>query len=234
MHFSFNGTIYRQVDGVAMGSPLGPVIANVFMVELEKTLVPQLEDTVSLWYRYVDDTFTFIKKGCVESVLERLNSFHPSIKFTFEKEVDGSIAFLDVKVLKKSDGSFNTDVHRKPTDTNIYVNWEAFAPKAWKTGTLKGLVRRALTMCSTEDSQKREIEFLKKIFREQNGFPSRVIHDCIHNVKQKMEEENALSGLDNDPVLSADDNQDPGNAPVEFKPLICLPYKGREGDKIIS
>ena len=89
-------------------------------------------------------------------------------------------------------------------------------------------------MCSTEDSQKREIEFLKKIFRGQNGFPSRVIHDCIHNEKQKMEEENALSGLDNNLVLSVEDNHDPRNAPVEFKPLICLPYKGREGEKIIS
>ena len=137
----------------------------------------------------MDDTFIFIRKGCVESVLERLNSFHPSIKFTFEKEVDGSIAFLDVKVLKKSDGSFNTDVHRKPTDTNIYVNWEAFAPKVWKTGTLKGLVRRALTVCSTEEFQEREIVFLKKIFGEQNGFPSRVVHDYIHNVKHKMEDD---------------------------------------------
>ena len=38
MHFSFNGIIYRQRDGVAMGSPLGPVLANIFMVELEKHL----------------------------------------------------------------------------------------------------------------------------------------------------------------------------------------------------
>ena len=50
MHFSFNGEIYRQVDGVAMGSPLGPVIANIFMVELERTIVPQLEGTIDLWY----------------------------------------------------------------------------------------------------------------------------------------------------------------------------------------
>ena len=81
MHFSFNGVIYRQVDGVAMGSPLGPVLANVFMVELERTLVPQFEDSVALWHRYVDDTFTIIKKGKVEEVLERLNSFYDSIKF---------------------------------------------------------------------------------------------------------------------------------------------------------
>ena len=38
--FSFNNEIYIQTDGVAMGSPLGPVIANILMVELETTLVP--------------------------------------------------------------------------------------------------------------------------------------------------------------------------------------------------
>ena len=141
MHFSFNGVIYRQINGVAMGSPLGPVIANVFMVELENTLVPQLDDSVSLWCRYVDDTFTFIKKGSVESVLEKLNSFHPSIKFTYEVQKDGTIAFLDVKVIRSEDGSFETEVHRKPTDTNVYISWNAFAPKVWKTGTLKGEVR---------------------------------------------------------------------------------------------
>ena len=44
MQFSFNNDIYKQVDGVAMGSPWGPVLANVFMVELENTLVPKLLD----------------------------------------------------------------------------------------------------------------------------------------------------------------------------------------------
>ena len=38
--FSINNEIYIQTDGVAMGSPLGPVIANILMVELETTLVP--------------------------------------------------------------------------------------------------------------------------------------------------------------------------------------------------
>ena len=42
VHFSFNNYIYIQIDGVAMGSPLGPVIANMFMVELENVLVPKL------------------------------------------------------------------------------------------------------------------------------------------------------------------------------------------------
>ena len=76
------------------------------------------------------------KKGEVENVLSVLNSFHSNIKFTYEKETGDSIAFLDVKVLKKLDGSFDTDIYRKPTDSNIYLNWSYFAPKTWKVVTL--------------------------------------------------------------------------------------------------
>ena len=229
MHFSFNGVIYRQINGVAMGSPLGPVLANVFMVELEKTLVPQLEESVALWYRYVDDTFTFIKVGEVDNILERLNSFHENIKFTYEREKDGSIAFLDVKVIRKVNGTFETDIHRKKTDTNIYINWNAFAPKLWKIGTLKGLIRRAFTICSTDEFRNKEISFLKNVFGKTNGFPSRIVYDTIQNVKRKMAEENQ--------VPTGDDSSDPGipvNTEPEVTPFICLPYKGKAGEAIVS
>ena len=231
MHFSFNDVIYRQTDGVAMGSPLGPVLANVFMVELENTLVPQLKESVGLWYRYVDDTFTFIRKEHVDTVLRRLNSFHHSIKFTFETEKDGVISFLDVRVIKKSDGSFDTDIHRKPTDTNVYINWNAFAPKVWKIGTLKGLIRRAFVICSTEEARNREIDFLKSVFTEKNGFPSRVVYTSIRIVKKKMEEE---ANPPEEISPAGDDNRSTENAVDEVKPFICLPYKGKEGDKIVS
>ena len=117
MHFSFNGKMYQQIDGVAMGSPLGPVIANIFMSELEKTLDPALSEDVSFWTRYVDDTFAFVREGSVQKVLDCLNGFHPSIQFTHENEVNGKIAFLDVNVSTRNDRRFDTSIHRKSTDT---------------------------------------------------------------------------------------------------------------------
>ena len=68
------------------------------MSHLEEKMVPQLTGKMSSWYRYVDDTFTFIKEGEAENVKETLNKFPIDIKFTYESESDGSISFLDVKV----------------------------------------------------------------------------------------------------------------------------------------
>ena len=98
LHFSFNRKIYRQVEGVSMGSPLGPVLANIFMVLLEETLVPALSQKMPVWLRYVDDTFTLIAKNELDNVLSVLNSFHQSITFTYEKEMSNEIAFLDVMI----------------------------------------------------------------------------------------------------------------------------------------
>ena len=69
-----------------MGSHLGPMIANIFMVERQISLVPNLEDHLQKWRRFVDDTFAYVKVGSVEYVLSVLNSFHKNIKFTYKEE----------------------------------------------------------------------------------------------------------------------------------------------------
>ena len=66
VHFTFNNEIYIQNDGVAMGSPLGPILAGIFMAELENALVPELKQCIKNWRRYVDDTFVYVKNGSIE------------------------------------------------------------------------------------------------------------------------------------------------------------------------
>ena len=92
--FSFNGKTYIQTDGVAMGSTLGPVLSDIFMIELEKSLLPELTSYMSYWKRYVDDTVCFIKIEYVEYILSVLNGFDNNIEFTVEEENDGVFPFL--------------------------------------------------------------------------------------------------------------------------------------------
>ena len=61
VHFTYGNKVYQQNDGVAMGTPLGPVLSGIFMVELANSLVPTLNESMTLWRRFVDDTITFVK-----------------------------------------------------------------------------------------------------------------------------------------------------------------------------
>ena len=84
VHFTFNKDICEQIDGVTMGSPLGPVLAGIIMVELENTMVARLSNHLYFWRRYVDDTFTFLKEESITFVEEQLNLYHPNLQFTYE------------------------------------------------------------------------------------------------------------------------------------------------------
>ena len=235
MHFSFNNDIYKQTNGVAMGSPLGPVLANIFMVELEDSLVPRLSDKMKLWYRYVDDTFTFIKEGDIKYVEEILNNFHRDIQFTNDIEKNDELAFLDVKVIRNLDGSFETDVYRKKTDNSIYINWNSYAPKIWKIGTLKGLVRRAHLICSNETLKEKELKFLKHVFTKINGYPSKIVYKTFKEIEKKIEEERASNINTRQNIETIDDESNEGIVnEAETKPWICLPYFGEKSEKIIN
>ena len=84
--FSFNNKFYKQIDAVFMGSPLGPVLANIIMIKLESTTVKELVDKslVKLYMRYVVDTLLLVKDKDINYIHECFNSFDKNIKFTVD------------------------------------------------------------------------------------------------------------------------------------------------------
>ena len=122
MHFTFDGKTYVQTNSVAMGSPLGPVLSGIFMVELENNLIHTLSEHLTCWKRYVDDTICFIKNDSIDYVISVLNSFHPSIQFTYETENNESISFLDIELLRVGE-NIETRAFGKPTNTDLYIHW---------------------------------------------------------------------------------------------------------------
>ena len=142
-HFLFDGQYYDQIDGVAMGSPLGPVLANIFMCHFEEKWVFNASVHPSFWYRYVDGTFTmFDSKDTANEFLRYLNSRHNSIKFTIEFEQDNETPFLDILVKRCPDNSFMTSVYRKKTFTGLYTKWDSFTPRKYKINLIRTLTYR--------------------------------------------------------------------------------------------
>ena len=100
--FLLNGQLYEQTEGVAMGSPLGPLLANVFMCSIEESL--DREGKMPSYYRrYVDDTFTIMpNKTSANNFLETLNQCHSSIKFTMEIENNRMLPFLGTRIAQQN------------------------------------------------------------------------------------------------------------------------------------
>jgi hypothetical protein len=101
-YFQFRNVFYSQVTGTAMGSPLSPVIANIFMEDFEQKALESAPLKPKCWFRYVDDTFVIWqhRRETLDAFLNHLNTRHDDIKFTMEVERDGILPFLDVKVTR--------------------------------------------------------------------------------------------------------------------------------------
>ena len=116
--FQWREKYYEQTYGAPMGSPLSPVMANLFMEEFEKNALATATLKPAFWFRYVDHTLSSWCHGLdhLPRFLDHINSLHPSIKFTYEVQKDDkTIPYLDGLFTIREDGSLGHKVYRKPT-----------------------------------------------------------------------------------------------------------------------
>ena len=158
------------------------------MVDLETKIAPSLESIMPMWKRYVDDTFTFVKKDSIDQVIASLNGFHQNIKFTHKSEQLKKIPFLDVLITRRSDGGLDNTVYRKPTNNNVYIHWRSYGPKQWKTGTLAGIIRRAHSICSTKEALSTELNFIQHVFTVNNGYPNNLVESMLLKFEEANKE----------------------------------------------
>ncbi|CAF0888090.1 unnamed protein product [Didymodactylos carnosus] len=99
-NFIFDHKNYDQVNGVSMGSPLAPVMANLFMNEIEKEIDNYGGKKPDLYLRYVDDVFAVIHgtQKDIHGLLKFRNKLDTRIKFTVEVQNQNKLSFLDVMV----------------------------------------------------------------------------------------------------------------------------------------
>ena len=86
------------------------ILSGVFMVELEKNLIPTLNESMTLWRRFVNDRIIFVKNDSIVYVLDQLNNFHERIHFIYEVEHHNKLPFLDALLIKNAN-IINTTVY---------------------------------------------------------------------------------------------------------------------------
>ena len=120
--------MYKQTDEVTMGSPLGRNLANAFLCFHEQIWLNDYpEDFKPVYYRRnVGEIFALFRSpDHFEKFTNYLNLKHRNIKFTYEKESNNSLPFLDILILRSKNG-FKTSVYHKPTFDGVYSKFNSF------------------------------------------------------------------------------------------------------------
>lgn len=120
-HYVLDVEFYDQIDCVARGSPLGPVLAIIFMCHFEVKCITQNSARHTIWFRHVDDIFTLFKtKDSTIQLLQFLNDCH-NIKFIIEIEKNDQIPFLHILLKRTIQHQFSTSFYRMKTFTGPYT-----------------------------------------------------------------------------------------------------------------
>ena len=197
--FQFDNKHYELSDGLPMGSPASPAIANIFMSQLEEDALKSFDGAPNVWHRYVDDVFSIVKKSLVEKLLVHLNSQHESIIFTLEKEEDGKLPLMDL-MLHRVDGSLKAGIYRKPTHTGRYLAYTSHHPDSAKRSVVASLFRRIDYVTLGEEEKQAEE---RRIYGElkANDYPASFIKTVATKLKtrqkssQKEEKSSAIASI---------------------------------------
>ena len=120
-NFRYNGSIYEQTEGAAVGNTVSVVIANLYMVSFEEHAVTSSSCKPRICKCYLDGTFTILARDSVENFP---TVFQPPTAFHLPHHGDGEqqkFAFLDTAFTREPDGRLITSVYMKQTHTDQYL-----------------------------------------------------------------------------------------------------------------
>jgi hypothetical protein len=176
-YISFDGRIYYQKRGLAMGTPLAPPVANTFMAWLEKrmfTLHPQIKPLI--YVRYLDDIFVVQVKGMVPRahLWTALLGMHPNISLTCMHS-PRSVDFLDLVIYREGCNLLHR-VHQKAMNKYLYISPYSCHPKHVITGFVRTELIRYARNSSTLADYLRICRAFSQRLRERGFHPCFLRH----------------------------------------------------------
>ncbi|GAB0097312.1 uncharacterized protein DMENIID0001_129450 [Sergentomyia squamirostris] len=179
-YFVYRGQTFSQIDGMPMGGPLSPIIADLIMDHTISTVLQELPVEVIGMTKYVDDLFCMIPAGSVDTVLQAFNGFHDRIQFTVEVERDGGIPYLDTYI-SRNGRNLESRWYKKPSASDRMLSFYSKHPLQQKIGAAIGLIKRVKQLTTTPEVDVRQIVNTKLRI---NGFPQGLINGLWHKYTQ--------------------------------------------------
>ncbi|MCP4489693.1 MAG: hypothetical protein GY820_20615, partial [Gammaproteobacteria bacterium] len=161
--FKFDATVYKQLNGVPMGSPVSVALSELFMWCVESSALSSCPVNPLFYGRYIDDILVVAQDQAsfrtIHSHFNSCNANLPGLKFTSEEESDGILSFLDV-LIRRTSNEFEFSVHRKGTHSNRYCHPHSAVPSSILCGLIRTMRFRAQKYCSTDTAFSGEISHL--------------------------------------------------------------------------
>ena len=203
-YFTFNNEFFIQQEGLATGSPLSGLLAEIYLNHFEQNYIfsnnNKFSNSVKFYNRYVDDTFILIQGSNrqIENFKNYLNGINKNIQFTLEIEENNKINFLELTVYK-AQNEFKLKIFRKPTTTDITIHATSHHPISQKMAAYNSFVHKLLTIPMEPSDYEEELNIIKQI-AVANGYKSSTIDKLIY--KQQKKKKHQLLPNDNIKYLS--------------------------------
>ena len=175
-YFEFNGNVYKQVKGLAMGTPLAPPVANLFLASKEARLMREVSPPL-LYARFLDDILVVQKLSGAEPehlLWDGLHTMHQNIKLTRE----GSpcmVDFLDLQIYRDGKRLLHR-VHQKALNKYLYISPRSCHPRHVIEGFVRTELIRYARNCSTELDFNRICHAFSNRLRERGFHPTFLKH----------------------------------------------------------
>ena len=180
--FTFNGDLYLQTKGVAMGKAFAPSLANIFLIPFDHLACNNFKVKPLAFYRYIDDIF-FIWPGSIQELEEfelLLNSWNPSIHLTFTSS-PSSVNFLDLTIYISQGNIINTKIYFKPTDQHLLISPKSYHPRHVSKGILTSQLLRFKRLSSNIDDFNDTCKTLFTVLHKR-GFSLRKLRSLKNNI----------------------------------------------------